>query len=1534
MKIASSSLSDVVRRETSFIDPSKFASLEVGQIVPTLAGPVFRVISKTTGADAIVIRLANLAGKPVDLTAEKFAALQPISPLFARIAARFRFLGSISFNAVVHEALKQAGIPADPKMNWDGWFQTTYVNRLYNNTDIPKDDKEMAREVAQEVAIKELWDRGALSKMEAAYDGPNAWKPLQQYKNLPLAQKASEYLKILFGYRYSDAVEIVRRNLSAVDMPAGRRYKCEDCGKEFFSGAAKANLECPKCHSKDVKVYGGTESIYQENPDEGPHGGMTESEEYNVLNTPEHATAPNQETELQWEDINRFSKLFENYLKEQRSKQAKGLIILYRLVLESAEEDTEKSHSKRNLYSKDWEKATGLGHDAFKGYLQILQNLFLQFVEENPDFEDKFEIVRVLKHQFADRFKDKTEQQEEAVAAPKASSLHLAEEEGCLTCLDPSDLVRKINHDEIPEKASALNLAGVETEPWTVEVVSDKGPNNYAVVGDGKQQTEAVTETEARLLADEHNEALKQAEGKTAAPDLTGVNPSDAVAVAPNNPDERLEAESKSMPSTRTSPGASKRTVAPEIPQVKHGANDLFKFNIDDEKSFNVVMEKFGQIIDWEGDTMVAPRKYKGGIEELVNNSGGIIEDVDDIELTLKQSTHEDPTTDTLCCANYPECDCSQLAKMKDDEQHVADNLNQTDEFEPACYDCGGGNVVPRDLADWPNAGLGDFVCDNCGAAGGAGDFGIVRNQAFDPEELNKDEYNRRHGRPVTSEDKDAAEYVKDDGDGHFMALSGRVQINEGSGVNSGKQGEIISWNSPDAQKERYNYPFVGGRTPESMGWVAIKLDSGRVTSVPKNNIKKIAAGPEEDVLRGDPGLIREQYLTSPEAPQKPWFCLDCNMPVDLDRTGRCEQCGSEAVDVVSHGKRPEGVYPAPLDEEKFSASKSVNFECMECGKKFRSASDDPRCPKCSVDLEVGDVVLPTKSATDSQFVEGDIYIGRPSGGGRFEGTFEGFDEQGNVILHGIHADRLMHFPPSAVKDAEAERSKDEAGRRLMEEEIEQDRAQAVERERQQLRESSPNQDGADTPENWVSLAEHIKQQPDYELTLDINPMDEKNLAKAKAEYAKWTGGESLNEKAIRLHDAARSYSWVLKFKDNGFLDYPLDVRPRDPKHKGIPYPVPTFISVGNEISLQNGNRPQDVIGPLVRNGLRMRKSTKESYVTSSATKIARDLNETMEWTDGHTYRLTTWQERDNFTIILVDETEDKEIMHLVDEDAVAFIEDGFFDWKQPIQSCLEHAEEMGMINTPRNKRMRKGSVDQADWDAIRPGDRLTILVPGGMGRNGREWSERSGRVVMRSATGGWVLNMGGPHGTPGLADLENTVKIIHKKAAVDDKGHPVEKPTKSYTDTGKDNRKAVKNFVSKKQATDTPIQLTEGSSYKIASIRFKARREAKVAGPIDWMKSKTWPTQLVMALATLLITAQGADALKTQVAEELQNRGKEVPAQLQPNLPKSTGGITIEDLQGRQVPDQIKVVPTAPEKNIVPLENVGPNGLERLDRA
>ena len=76
-------------------------------------------------------------------------------------------------------------------------------------------------------------------------------------------------------------------------------------------------------------------------------------------------------------------------------------------------------------------------------------------------------------------------------------------------------------------------------------------------------------------------------------------------------------------------------------------------------------------------------------------------------------------------------------------------------------------------------------------------------------------------------------------------------------------------------------------------------------------------------------------------------------------------------------------------------------------------------------------------------------------------------------------------------------------------------------------------------------------------------------------------------------------------------------------------------------------------------------------------------------------------------------------------------------------------------FNNPNLPAARPLRNDGRLVDAIRAGDRVTIVD--------RFGKQRTGRAVMRSSAGGWVLNMGGAHGTPALADDSNVTRV--KKA-------------------------------------------------------------------------------------------------------------------------------------------------------------------------
>ncbi|HEV2340920.1 MAG TPA: hypothetical protein VGS15_03875 [Candidatus Acidoferrales bacterium] len=37
---------------------------------------------------------------------------------------------------------------------------------------------------------------------------------------------------------------------------------------------------------------------------------------------------------------------------------------------------------------------------------------------------------------------------------------------------------------------------------------------------------------------------------------------------------------------------------------------------------------------------------------------------------------------------------------------------------------------------------------------------------------------------------------------------------------------------------------------------------------------------------------------------ERKWWCADCRVPINLDRHGRCDSCGSDAVDMMLHPNR------------------------------------------------------------------------------------------------------------------------------------------------------------------------------------------------------------------------------------------------------------------------------------------------------------------------------------------------------------------------------------------------------------------------------------------------------------------------------------------------------------------------------------------------------------------------------------------------------------------------------------------------------
>lgn len=63
------------------------------------------------------------------------------------------------------------------------------------------------------------------------------------------------------------------------------------------------------------------------------------------------------------------------------------------------------------------------------------------------------------------------------------------------------------------------------------------------------------------------------------------------------------------------------------------------------------------------------------------------------------------------------------------------------------------------------------------------------------------------------------------------------MTVTDGSGIGSGKSCVIIDWKHQLTKQLRQEYPFVGGRTPQSMGWVAVQFEDGSLGTYPKNRV-------------------------------------------------------------------------------------------------------------------------------------------------------------------------------------------------------------------------------------------------------------------------------------------------------------------------------------------------------------------------------------------------------------------------------------------------------------------------------------------------------------------------------------------------------------------------------------------------------------------------------------------------------------------------------------------------------------------------
>ena len=138
-------------------------------------------------------------------------------------------------------------------------------------------------------------------------------------------------------------------------------------------------------------------------------------------------------------------------------------------------------------------------------------------------------------------------------------------------------------------------------------------------------------------------------------------------------------------------------------------------------------------------------------------------------------------------------------------------------------------------------------------------------------------------------------------------------------------------------------------------------------------------------------------------------------------------------------------------------------------------------------------------------------------------------------------------------------------------------------------------------------------------------------------------------------------------------------------------------------------------------------------------------------------------------------------------------------------------------------------------FDDIGPGDRVTIRTPHGQ--------ERTGRAVMLGPAG-WVLNLGGAHGTPGIASESNIVKV--KKARTPGPTIPGGRENEPLDDSWKGFVAQMNGERAGRANLGIAGSPGRGPSGKLRN--FKAMNEGKLAGVIEQLADYGTDTEALKA--------------------------------------------------------------------------------------
>ena len=233
---------------------NKLSSFEPGQIVHGIDFSAYRVISKVAGPEGAVVKLANLNGEPVSLPADFI----PAGPRMAHLASmlRFHLAYNKDFDLYIRAYCEQAGLPIPIGPNglpfeWADWFQRMIFPKLVAPSSDVKQTEEIRDEAIHEMLFTELGKRNILAKFRDTIQRNFS----EDTKALPEDKQLTIYLTGRFKWR----VEEMNRKIN-----------------EQYPPEETAMLQ-----------------------------GEEEGEEFNLLDTEEHATQPLTEVETE-RDMARF----------------------------------------------------------------------------------------------------------------------------------------------------------------------------------------------------------------------------------------------------------------------------------------------------------------------------------------------------------------------------------------------------------------------------------------------------------------------------------------------------------------------------------------------------------------------------------------------------------------------------------------------------------------------------------------------------------------------------------------------------------------------------------------------------------------------------------------------------------------------------------------------------------------------------------------------------------------------------------------------------------------------------------------------------------------------------------------------------------------------------------------------------------------------------------------------------------------------------------------------------------------------------